>query len=60
MPKIPTDVTLLREEKFMSVLKVRKAIRILVEKGYISILNVQKVDMLPIEKWKFYIEGTKR
>ena len=43
----------------MSVLKVRKAVRILVKKGDISILNARKVDTFPIEKWKFYIEGTK-
>ena len=35
------DVTLLREESFISVLKVHKAVRILVEKGDILILSLR-------------------
>ena len=43
----------------MSIVKVRKAVRILVQKGNISILIVRKDKTLLKEKWKAFTEGTK-
>jgi len=49
--KIRTDVTLLREGRFMSILKVRKAVRILLRKGDISIPIVRIDDTLLRKIW---------